>query len=128
LWNCHFDESHCVKDVPVGIVIEELRRIIAGSGGFRTIALEPDTTRLKELGLEAATVARARLRRLNGELVPLRAAMEATRAENNGLQETVRDLQDQLQHRSSEVTEVGERLRQANEQLRLANEQPRQAN
>ena len=109
-WNCHFDDSHCVKDVPIEPVIQELRRTIAGRGGFRTIVFEADTKRLEEMGLEAATLARARLRRLNGELIGLRANVQAARAEGY-------DLQQQLQLKASEATDVGEQLRQAKEQF-----------
>jgi ADP-heptose:LPS heptosyltransferase/archaellum component FlaC len=147
-WNCHFDESHCVKDVPIEPVIQELRRIIAGNGGFRMIVVEPDTKKLEEMGLEAATLARARLRGMNGELIASRAALQASRAEGNGLQEMRRDLQQLVQHktseatalveqlresnqqveqRASEATALGEQLRQAGEQLHQADEQLRQA-
>ncbi|MGA2114501.1 MAG: glycosyltransferase family 9 protein [Bryobacteraceae bacterium] len=110
-WNCHFDESHCVKDVPVELVIQSLRSAVAGSERFRTIMVEPDIMKLKEMGREAATVARARLRRLNGELTRVRAAAQASQAEVNGLHEIIRDLQQQLRQESAHV---GEQLRQAN--------------
>jgi ADP-heptose:LPS heptosyltransferase len=122
-WVCHLEDSHCVKRVPCEIVHQELRRTITEGGDFRTIVVEPETQWLKEMALEAATLARARLRLLNGELAGLRASAESSRIEGDGLRDRVFESERQLQQISAESTSVRERLREVEQQLVHANEQ-----
>jgi ADP-heptose:LPS heptosyltransferase len=136
-WDCHLDESHCIRDVPVDRVLDEVRRATSGGDSFRCVVLEPDFGKLRAIGAEAGRVARARSRRLRGELVALRSTVQSIESERKDLRAEISELRDALQAAAAEITGFHQTLRNLQvqaqaeavtaaslaEQLRSANQQ-----
>lgn len=53
-WICHLPEAHCVKAVPVRVVIEELERVLSGMEGFRVRELPAGPQLSQRMAREAA--------------------------------------------------------------------------
>jgi hypothetical protein len=75
-WTCHLPQSYCIKDVPVGEVLQAMKDLESGAVKARsTRLLKPDAGLMSRIGRESAAAARERLTQLS---VTRREHMEQT--------------------------------------------------
>ena len=103
-WICHLPESHCVKQVPLKKVIEELERTVNGAEGFRIHEHKADQFLLNRMAVEAGESAREAMRKSNATILNLEEQVRC-------LDSLINDERDKLLNSEARVKELDSLLK-----------------